>query len=105
MRVEVSDEAARVVGERGGRLWVWASRPRLCCWGTPAYMHAAIEQPPGLPGFRLVPPTGQDGVEVWFRAPAGRAPDMLEIGCAAGATRGWRPTGTAAGSLCDPAPS
>jgi hypothetical protein len=23
MRVEVSDEAARMVGERGGRLWVW----------------------------------------------------------------------------------
>jgi phosphoribosylformylglycinamidine (FGAM) synthase-like enzyme len=43
MRVEVDPEAARLVGERGGRLWVWAARPRLCCWGTPAYMHAATE--------------------------------------------------------------
>ena len=72
MRVEVRPEAARLVGELGGRLWVWASRPRLCCWGTPAYMHAATEQPPDLSGFRLVPLAGQDGVEVWFRAPAGR---------------------------------
>lgn len=29
---------------------------------------------------RLVPQTGQDRVEVWFRAPAGRVPDVLEIG-------------------------
>jgi Domain of unknown function (DUF427) len=63
-----------------GRGLAWASRPRLCCWGTPAYMHAATEQPSGLSGFRLVPQTGQDGVEVWFRAPAGRVPDVLGIG-------------------------
>jgi hypothetical protein len=36
--------------------------------------------PPGLSGFRLVPQAGQDGVEVWFRAPGGRVPDVLEIG-------------------------
>ena len=71
MRVEVSPEAARLVSELGGRLWVWASRPRLCCWGTPAYMHAATQRPPDLSGFRL---------EIWFRAPAGRNPDVLEIG-------------------------
>ena len=80
MRVEVSPEAARLVRQLGGRLWVWASRPRLCCWGTPAYMHAATERPPDLSGFRLVPQTRQDGMEVWFRAPAGRVPDVLEIG-------------------------
>jgi hypothetical protein len=80
MRVEVSPDAARLLRELGGRLWVWAARPRLCCWGTPAYMHAATERPSGLSGFRLVPQTGQDGVEVWFRAPAGRVPDVLEIG-------------------------
>jgi hypothetical protein len=80
MRVEVSTEAARLVREFGGRLWVWVSRPRLCCWGTPAYMHAATERPPGLSGFRLVPHTRQDRVEVWFRAPAGRVPGVLEIG-------------------------
>ena len=80
MRVEVSPEAARLVRQLGGRLWVWASRPRLGCWGTPAYMHAATERPSGLSGFRLVSQTGKDGVEVWFRAPAGRVPDVLEIG-------------------------
>ena len=80
MRVEVSPEAARLVRERGGRLWVWAARPRVCCWGTPAYMHAATERPPGLSGFSLAPQAGQGGVEVWFRAPAGRVPDVLEVG-------------------------
>lgn len=43
-------------------------------------MHAATERPPGLSGFCLVPQTGQDGVEIWFRSPAGRVPDVLEIG-------------------------
>lgn len=80
MRVEVSAEARQLVRERGGRLWVWAARPRMCCWGTPAYMHAATELPSGLSGFRLVPQTGQDEMEIWFRAPAGRVPDGLEIG-------------------------
>ena len=77
MRVEVSSEAATRIRQLGGRLWVWAARPRVCCWGTPAYMRAAAEQPPGPSGFRLV---SQEGVEVWFRAPAGRAPDVLEVG-------------------------
>jgi len=52
----------------------------LCCGGTPAYLYAGAERPSGLSGFRLVPQTGQDAVEVWFRAPAGRVPDLLEIG-------------------------
>jgi hypothetical protein len=34
-------------------------------------MHAATQRPPDLSGFRL---------EIWFRAPAGRNPDVLEIG-------------------------
>jgi hypothetical protein len=76
MQVDVSPEAAALVGRLGGRLWVWAARPRLCCGGTPAYMHAAAERPPGLSGF----PVSQDGVQIWFRAPAGRVPDVLEIG-------------------------
>jgi hypothetical protein len=80
MQVEVSPEASQLVRKRGGRLWVWAARPRLCCCGTPAYMHAATERPPGLSAFRLVPQAGQDGVEVWFRAPGGRVPEVLEIG-------------------------
>src|SRR3989442_15975659 len=71
MRVDVSTEAAGLVRERGGRLWGWAARPRGCCWGTPAYMHAAPERPPGLSGFTL---GSQAGVGDWFRAPPGRGP-------------------------------
>ena len=77
MQVEVSPAAAAMVRERGGRLWVWAARPALCCWGTPAYMYAATERPTRLDGFSLV---SQDDVEIWFRAPAGRVPDVLEVG-------------------------
>src|SRR5260221_13083591 len=77
MRVKVSPEAAAMVRERGGRLWVWAARPPVCCWGTPAYMHAATERPASLCGFSLV---SQADVDIWFRAPAGRSPEVLEIG-------------------------
>jgi hypothetical protein len=77
MRVDVSAEAGDFVRGRGGRLWVWAACPRVCCWGTPAYMHAATVPPPRLSGFSRVPSAG---LEIWFRAPAGRVPDVLEIG-------------------------
>src|SRR5262245_24836251 len=77
MRLEVSPEAVSFVSERGGRLWVWAAHPRVCCWGTPAYMYAATEKPRGITGFRQVPGTE---LQIWFRAPGGRVPDVLEIG-------------------------
>jgi hypothetical protein len=77
MRVEVSPEAAGLIRQQGGRVWVWAARPAMCCGGTPAYMHAATEQPPGLSGFTLV---SRREVAIWFRAPAGRLPELLEIG-------------------------
>jgi hypothetical protein len=77
MRVEASAEVASFVRARGGRLWVWAAHPRMCCAGTPAYMHAATEEPPGVPGFVPVPVAG---FELFFRVPAGSLPDVLEIG-------------------------
>ena len=77
MRVEASAEVAGFVQARGGRLWVWAAHPRRCCAGTPAYMHAATEEPAGVTGFTRLP---VDGLEVWFRIPAGAPPDVLEIG-------------------------
>jgi hypothetical protein len=40
-------------------------------------MHAASERPPGLSGFSVV---AEAGMEIWFRAPGGRVPDVLEIG-------------------------
>ena len=77
MRVEVSPDAAGFVAARGGRLWVWAAYPRRCCAGVPAYMHAATERPAGRDGFGRVEAAG---LELWFLAPAGSRPDVLEIG-------------------------
>lgn len=77
MRVEVSAEAAEFVRGRGGRLWVWATPSRMCCQGVPAYLHAATAEPAGLSGFTAVRAAGLD---LWFRAPAGRLPEVLEIG-------------------------
>ena len=77
VRVEVSPEAADFIRAHGGRLWVWAARPRMCCQGTPAYMYAATGPPPGVSGFSPAPAAGLD---ILFRAPAGRVPDVLEIG-------------------------
>jgi hypothetical protein len=90
MRADVSAEAADFVRGHGGRLWVWAARPAVCCAGTPAYLQAATEPPPGLSGFCAVP-SAEAGVQIWFRAPAGRFPDVLEIGM-----RGRRRPGVAA---------
>ena len=40
-------------------------------------MHAAIQLPSGLLGFRQIPAAG---LEFWFRAPAGALPAVVEIG-------------------------
>jgi hypothetical protein len=77
VRLDVSAEAGEFVREQGGRLWVWTAYPKMCCGGAPAYMHAATAAPPGLSGFS---PVLSAGLEVWFRAPPGWRPDVLEIG-------------------------
>jgi hypothetical protein len=77
MRLEVSAEAGDYVRAQGGQLWVWAAHPRACCWGSPAYLHTATEAPGGLSGFD---PAHSGDLAIWFRAPAGRQPDVLEIG-------------------------
>jgi hypothetical protein len=77
VRVAMSSDAAEFVQQRGGRLWVWAAYGHLCCAGSPAWMHAATEPPPGLSGFS---PVRADGVQVWFRGVGGQLPDVLEIG-------------------------
>ena len=77
MRVDISPEATAFVGAHGGRLWVWAAPPRMCCAGTPSYMHAATSTPRRASGFSRVPAAG---LELWFRPPAGTAPQTLEIG-------------------------
>jgi len=77
MLVKVSTDAASFIHASGGRLWVWAAHPRMCCSGAPAWMHAATEPPPGLSGFSEVP---ADGMQIWFRGVGDRRPDVLEIG-------------------------
>jgi hypothetical protein len=77
MRIEVSPEAEEFVRGRGGQVWVWAAHPRVCCWTTPAYMHAATQPPQDTFGFS---PVHMLGLEVWFRIPGARRPDVLEIG-------------------------
>ena len=45
--------------------------------GDPRVHARATVLPAGLSGFS---PAHADGLEVWFRAAAGRMPDVLEIG-------------------------
>jgi hypothetical protein len=77
MRLDVSAEAGEYVRAQGGQLWVWAAHPRVCCWGSPAYLHTATAPPTGLSGFS---PVRSGDLGIWFRATAGRHPDFLEIG-------------------------
>ena len=79
VQVRISSDATELVQRRGGRLWVWAAYGKLCCAGSPAWMHAATEPPPDVSGFRPVA-GGDDGVQVWFRGVGGQWPDVLEIG-------------------------
>jgi hypothetical protein len=77
MRVEVSAEAVAFVAARGGTVWVWAQRPAMCCNGTPAGMRASRSPPANLTGFTE---TAASGIDVRFRPPGGRTPDVLEVG-------------------------
>lgn len=77
MRVEVSPEAVGHILAAGGSLWVWAAYPKLCCSGTPAYMHASTTGPRSDLPFRRLP---HPDLAIWFRAPGGREPTVLEVG-------------------------
>ena len=80
MVLDISADAAAYVRERGGRLWIWAAYPRLCCAGSPAWMHAAVSAPAGAAGFRrLGPPADTAGIEVLFKGLAGRQPQTLQV--------------------------
>jgi len=79
----MSPEAADLIAASGGRLWVWAARPRMCCSGSPAWMHAATGPPAGLTGFTEVPADlAPAGLTVYFRAVGGQQPAVLEIALA-----------------------
>jgi hypothetical protein len=76
MRVQVSDEAADFVAARGGTVWIWAHRPGFCCGGTAVTMRASTTPPPDEPAFTSLT---CDAINVRFRAPGGRFPEVLEI--------------------------
>jgi hypothetical protein len=76
MRVDVSDAAATYIRERGGTVWVWAQRPRMCCGGTPPQMKASTWPPVDPASFTRL---RAGGIDIRFRAPGRRFPDVLEI--------------------------
>jgi hypothetical protein len=80
MRVLVSAAAGELVQASGGQVWVWATRPRMCCAGAPALMRAATSPPDGLTGFVPVPAAATPGdISVYFRPSGGAQPDVLQI--------------------------
>jgi hypothetical protein len=80
VRVDVSPAAADYIAIHGGQVWVWASHPRMCCAGAPAWMHAAVAAPAGVTGFRQLSADAVPGLSIYFRAVGGQQPDVLEIG-------------------------
>ncbi|MGO8960304.1 MAG: hypothetical protein ACLQFR_23470 [Streptosporangiaceae bacterium] len=101
MQVQISPAAAAFVRANGGELWIWAARPRMCCAGTPAWMHTALRRPEGRTGFvplevvadalagdaALSDGTAATsaaaalaGIRIYFRSLGGLSPDVLEIG-------------------------
>jgi hypothetical protein len=82
MRIDVSPAAADYIASQGGQVWVWASHPRMCCAGSPAWMHAALVAPDGLTGFRQLSADLLPGLTIYFRTVGGQQPDVLELGLA-----------------------
>jgi len=72
MRVEASPEAIRLVGEQGGKLYVWAKRAR-CCSGSITFLETSSE--PGDRPFRRV---ATESIELYLDARLGE-PDELVI--------------------------
>jgi hypothetical protein len=70
--VTVSPRAAALVGERGGRLFVWSKTTR-CCAGRICTLEASTE-PDARRSFRRV---DADGIELYVDLP--RLPTFLEI--------------------------
>jgi hypothetical protein len=74
MHVVISDEAAELVGERGGRLYVWPKRSR-CCGGL-IRLVSRETAPPGVE-FRRVDECGR--FELYLPSALARRPDELHV--------------------------
>lgn len=74
MRVLVSDSAAELIGERGGRLFVWPKRVR-CCGGLTRLV-SKDSAPPGVE-FRRVEECGR--FELYLPSTLARRPEELHV--------------------------
>lgn len=74
MRVVVSDPAADLIQERGGRVYVWLKQGR-CCGAVPTL--AASNEPPERREFERVEAT--DGFELYLDARLPPLPDELHF--------------------------
>jgi hypothetical protein len=74
MRLVVSEAAAELIAERGGRLYVWPARAR-CCGGVTRLMSAST--PPSGKEFRRIEAAAT--CEVYLPSALGRLPDELHV--------------------------
>ena len=75
MNVAVGAGVRELVAERGGRLFVWADRPR-CCGGGATYLSTGNERPTNPHRFRS---TVLDGFELAFDGGRLGAPSELQL--------------------------
>ena len=74
MRVVVSDSAANLIAERGGRLYVWPKRARCC--GALTTLVSASEPPAGK---EFSPVAGVDRFALYVPTRLTRLPDELQL--------------------------
>jgi len=74
MRLLVSEPAAELIAERGGRLYVWPTRAR-CCGGVTRLVSASTT--PNGKEFRRVDPAGE--CEVYLPIGLSRLPAELHV--------------------------
>jgi hypothetical protein len=74
MRVVASEPAVELIGERGGRVYVWLKTGR-CCGAVTTLVTAS--EPPAEKTFRQV--DGPAGFALFLDARLGRVPDELHL--------------------------
>jgi hypothetical protein len=74
MRLVVSEPAAELIAQRGGRLYVWPTRAQCC--GSVMRLASSSTRPNGKDFRRVV---GADDYEVYMPSGLGRLPDELHV--------------------------
>jgi hypothetical protein len=75
VNVNASPDVAALVGQRGGRLFVWADR-MACCGGDVRVLSTAADPPRGPHHFRLF---DADGFHLFFDPGRLAEPDELQL--------------------------